>query len=73
MNELGKLRISVDFFANSSHIILGVQECKSVIVYLWELIANMDITLLLSTPGGPLVTLFLLNVNNSKNAKISKK
>ena len=28
INELWKLRMSADFFANSSHIILGVQECK---------------------------------------------
>ena len=58
MNELQKLRMSADFFANSSYIISRCSGLYSVIVYLWELVANVDITLLLSKPGGPLVTLF---------------
>ena len=59
MNELRKLRMSADFFAISSHIISRCSGVLSVIVYLRELTAYVDITLLLSKPGGPLVTLFL--------------
>ena len=40
MNELRKLRMSADFFANSSHIISRCPGVLSVIVYLRELIAK---------------------------------
>jgi hypothetical protein len=58
MNELRKLTISADFFVNSSFIISRCSGAWSVIVYLRELTANMDITLLLSKPRCPLATLF---------------
>ena len=52
MNEMQKLRISADFFSSSSHIISRCPWVWSVIIYLLELIANMEITLLLIEPGG---------------------
>ena len=58
MNELPKLMMSADFFSNTSHSILWCPGVLSVIVYWWDVIVNMDITLLLSKPGGTLVTLF---------------
>ena len=53
MNELQKLMMSADFFANTSHIICRCPGVLSVIVYWWDVIPNMGITLLLSKPGGP--------------------
>ena len=50
--------MSAEFFGNSSHIVSRCPGVKSVTVYLRELITNVDITLLLSNPGDPLVTLF---------------
>ena len=66
MNELQKLMVTADSFANTSHSIFRCPEVLSVIVYCWDVIANMDITLLLSMPGGTLVTLFWLNENKIK-------
>ena len=58
MNELPKLTMSADFFANTSHSIFWCPGVLSVIVYWWDVIANLDITLLLSKPRRTLVTLF---------------
>ena len=55
MNELRKLRMSADFFCEQFPYYFYVS--RSVKCY-FILIANMDITLQLSKPGGPLVTLF---------------
>ena len=51
MNELQKLKMSADFFENTSHDICRCPGVQSVIVYWWDVIANVDITLLLSKPG----------------------
>ena len=58
--------MSAEFFANSSPVFL------SVIVYLRELIANVDITQLLSKPGDLLVTLinFFFKISTFKETSV---
>ena len=51
MNELRKLKMSADFFANTSHDICRFPGVQSVILYWWDVMANMNITLLLSSQG----------------------
>ena len=43
--------MSAEFIANTSHSIFRCPRVLSGIVYWWDVIANMDITLLRSKPG----------------------